>query len=126
MARINYIQIALSKYHSRFLVDLEKELVFQLNDIFKKERLIWAQKAGLNWRKFGDYNTKYFHILAQVRKSRGKILTLKDNEGTWITDLDSLKDLAVSYFDSIFRTTLSKSALGVSYPNNNLILRKKF
>lgn len=42
------------------------------------ERVIWAQKAGINWRKFSDWNTKYFHTLEKVKKSRSKILCLKD------------------------------------------------
>ncbi|XP_056688797.1 uncharacterized protein [Spinacia oleracea] len=121
LARINGIQLALSKSYSQFLVNLERDLINQLNTIFRRERIIWAQKAGLNWWKFGDYNTKYFHIIAKVRKSRGKILTLKNSDGVWVTDVEVLKDLAVSYFDNLFQTSLIKSTLGVFCPNVNML-----
>ncbi|XP_056697424.1 uncharacterized protein [Spinacia oleracea] len=101
LARINGIQIALAKYHSDFLVNLEQSLLKDLNDIFRKERLIWAQKAGLNWRKYGDYNTKYFHLLAKIKKSRGKILALKNSNGDWITKLEDLKNLATGFYETV-------------------------
>lgn len=97
IARLNGIQIALANKHSNFFYNLEKNLLLDLKDIFNKERIIWAQKAGLNWRKYGDYNTRYFHVLATVRKTRGKILTLKNEVGNWITDSNELKNMAVTF-----------------------------
>ncbi|XP_021722045.1 uncharacterized protein LOC110689588 [Chenopodium quinoa] len=73
LARLNGIQLSLANRYSRFLVNLEYDLIHELNLIYKKERVIWAKKAGINWSKFGDFNTKYFHTLAKARKSRGKI-----------------------------------------------------
>ncbi|XP_056692109.1 uncharacterized protein [Spinacia oleracea] len=105
LARINGIQLALANKYSGFLVNLERDLLKQLDDILNKERLIWAQKAGMNWRKYADYNTKYFHILAKIRKSKGKILTLQNDQGEWITDQTSLKSLAVNYFNKLLQTT---------------------
>ncbi|XP_056687673.1 uncharacterized protein [Spinacia oleracea] len=105
IARIDGIQKALANHYSGYLVNLEKELLFQLNDIFRKERIIWAQKAGINWRKFGDYNTKYFDILAKIKKSRGKVLALRDLHGNWITNQHELKVLASNHFQSLFQTT---------------------
>ncbi|XP_056688018.1 uncharacterized protein [Spinacia oleracea] len=105
LARIDGIQIALSKKYSGYLVNLEKILLQRLNDILNKERLIWAQKSGMNWRKYGDYNTKYFHMISNIKKSRGKILTLKNSEDVWITDQDQLKIMATDYFQKLFTTT---------------------
>ncbi|XP_056690122.1 uncharacterized protein [Spinacia oleracea] len=86
-------------------------LLLDLNDIFRKERLIWAQIAGLNWRKYGDYNTKYFHLLAKIKKSRGKILALKNSNGDWITKLEDLKNLATGFYENLFATTMDFSSL---------------
>lgn len=91
--------MAFANKYSLFLINLEKELLFDLDAIFKKERIIWAQKVGINWRKFGDYNTKFFHLLAKIRKSRGKILILKSDDGT---DSNELKRMAVCFFKQIF------------------------
>lgn len=70
---------------------MEKDLLRELKGIFNKERLIWEQKARINWRKYGDYNTRYIHMLATVRKSRGKVPALKNEVGEWITKPDDLK-----------------------------------
>ncbi|XP_056692196.1 uncharacterized protein [Spinacia oleracea] len=118
LARINGIQISLSKHYSQFLVNLEARLLEDLNDIYKKERIIWAQKAGINWRKFGDYNTKYFHTLAKIKKAQGKILTLQNNLGDWITDQKSLRNLATTYFVNLFTTTHFSSLLNSSTIGN--------
>lgn len=59
----------------------------------------------MNRRKHGDLNTKYFHLIAKIRKSRGKFLTLKGDNDEWITDDGALKQLAVSFFKQIFQTT---------------------
>ncbi|XP_056698546.1 uncharacterized protein [Spinacia oleracea] len=102
IARIEGIQIALSNKYSRFLINLEADLLANLNDIYKKERIIWAQKAGINWRKYADYNTKYFHTIAKIKKSKGKILTLKNDQNEWVTDQLLLKNMASSYFQCLF------------------------
>ena len=84
LAKLSGIQIALSNKNSDFLISLEKEILHSLNHIHSLEKRIWAQKAGVDWRKYGDYNTRYFHIVAKIKKSRVKILSLKDNHGIWI------------------------------------------
>lgn len=70
LARIDGIQIALGKHHSNYLVTLEHDLRKQLNVIFLKVCIIWAQKAGINWRRFVDYNTKYFHLICKGQKKQ--------------------------------------------------------
>lgn len=121
LARINGIQTSLAKYHSNFLIQLEKQLLKDLNDIFKKERLIWAQKAGMNWRRYADFNTRYFHLLAKIKKSRGKILALKDSDGNWVSDNQELKIMATSYFRQMFQTRHVSSSWAVNLSSKNTI-----
>ena len=70
LARINGIQNFLASKNSIFLSNLEKDLLSQLNNVLNIERIIWAQKAGIDWRKHMDYNTKYFHIIAKIKKPK--------------------------------------------------------
>ncbi|XP_056683470.1 uncharacterized protein [Spinacia oleracea] len=121
LARINGIQIALAKNYSTFLVNLEASLIKDLTDIFNKERQIWAQKTGINWRKFGDYSTKYFHVLAKIKKSRGKVLTLKNDHGDWVTDPDTLKNMAANFYSNMFRTTHDCSNFGAVLPTSKVL-----
>lgn len=34
----------------------------------KKMDLIWFQKSRLNWAQIGDRNTRFFHIMANIRQ----------------------------------------------------------
>lgn len=70
LKRIDGIQISLAKYSSRFIFNLEKEFLLELHHIYQMERIIWAQKAGINWRKYADWNTKYFYTLAKIKKNQ--------------------------------------------------------
>lgn len=58
----------------------------------------------MEWRKFGDYNTKYLHILEKIKKSRGKISTLQDLDGSWMHDEFILNEMERSAFLSIFQS----------------------
>ncbi|KAL2940936.1 hypothetical protein RDABS01_029286 [Bienertia sinuspersici] len=57
------------------------------------------------------YNTKYFHTIAKIKQNRGKILTLQDSSGNWISDSASLKILATNHFKDIFSTAHWKHSL---------------
>lgn len=118
IARIDGIQIALSIKYSHFLVNLEAYLIARLNDIYRKEKIIWAQKAGFDWRRYADYNTKYFHTVAKIKKSRGKILTLKNELDVWVTDQQELKNMASSYFQFLFTSYHVSGNLNCSNKSN--------
>lgn len=60
LARLGGIQKALSSYNSSFLVNLEKELLVEYNNIVHQERVLLAQKAGVERARMGDMNSKYF------------------------------------------------------------------
>lgn len=62
------------------------------------------QKSRVDWLHLGDRNTKIFHMLTLVRRRRNIISMLKDDEGNWVEDAKSLKDLAVSYYDALFKS----------------------
>ncbi|KAL2906857.1 hypothetical protein RDABS01_005567 [Bienertia sinuspersici] len=117
LARLHGIQMSLANRFSPFLSNLESQLLTDLNDLYRIERTIWAQKAGLNWRKYGDYNTKYFHTIAKIKKNRQKILTLQDSHGNWITDDLELKNWACSYFATVLTTTQTTHPLEPSVFN---------
>ncbi|XP_048490396.1 uncharacterized protein LOC125492264 [Beta vulgaris subsp. vulgaris] len=114
-ARLNGIQKALAFRTSTFLLNLEKNLLNDLNHIHLVEKRIWAQKAGFDWRRNGDLNTRYFHIIAKIKKSRGKIHALQNLNGDWEFDDLVLKDLARLTFRNILTTNHSLSLLNCSF-----------
>ena len=41
-----------------------KELMLELNSLMDKEARMWLQRSKVQWAKFGDKNSKYFHARA--------------------------------------------------------------
>ena len=79
---------------SSLKTDLQKLLDHELYSTRLQSRVTWA----LN----GDANTKYFHAVALAHKNHNAIWSLQDEEGTWISDDQSIKALGVRYFKNIF------------------------
>ena len=67
---------------------------FELNSARLQSRITWAN--------LGDANTKFFHAVASARKNQNAIWHLQDEEGSWVSDDQSLKLLGVRYFKNIF------------------------
>ncbi|XP_061349456.1 uncharacterized protein LOC133294726 [Gastrolobium bilobum] len=81
---------------------LQKNLWKELQAILIKEELTWFQRSRSQWLKYGDRNTRFFHSSTVARRRHNRILTLKDENGTWIADPDSLVNMAVSYYKELF------------------------
>ncbi|GMI67469.1 hypothetical protein HRI_000416200 [Hibiscus trionum] len=102
IARLRGIDRALGVRHSASLYELEKSLKAELDDILAVEESMWRQKARCYWVSDGDRNTKYYHAIANGRRKRNSILCLKDDSGTWVSNPETLKHLAVDFFTNLF------------------------
>lgn len=51
----------------------------------------------VNWIVNGERNTKFFRRNVLARRSKARILDLKDNIGRWISDQGEIEDLVISY-----------------------------
>lgn len=109
--RLDGIQKSLSIRFSSLFSFIEIDLLNELNHIHKVERTISAQKAGIDWHRYSDFNTKYFHIIAKTKKFRGKIQALVDNLGALISDQSILKHMGRNFFPDLFSTSLIQSSL---------------
>ena len=67
------------------LVELEKSLHKELNDILCQEEELWVQKSRINWLIAGDRNTAFHHMSTIVRRRRNRISRIKNDMGEWIT-----------------------------------------
>ncbi|GKV17362.1 hypothetical protein SLEP1_g27876 [Rubroshorea leprosula] len=110
IARLGGIQQALQSKNSSFLIDLEKTLSKEYQDILKYEEDMWFMKSRIQWIQNGDRNTKFFHVSALKRRSYNRILGLKDDTGSWITDATAIEGIITSYFKSLYKTSLLKSS----------------
>ena len=104
LSRLEGVSHSLSFQQNPFLENLQKELWKDYEKILIQEEMYWKQVSRCEWIKFGDKNSKYFHIIANNRRRRNKVLSLKNEEGEWIEDQTALEDMGVNYFKSIFST----------------------
>jgi hypothetical protein len=71
VARLGGIQRTINSSNNvEGLKRLERKLHDELNDILKKEELMWFQRSRAKWLSDGDMNTKYYHIKTVARRRK--------------------------------------------------------
>ncbi|KAH1067085.1 hypothetical protein J1N35_032072 [Gossypium stocksii] len=73
----------------------------KLNFEIEKE-CYWEQRMRLNWLKFGDKNTTFFHSTATQRRRKNLIHKLQNDEGRDTEVLHEMEGIARSYFHNLF------------------------
>ena len=81
-----------------------KELMLELNILMDKEARMWLQRSKVEWAKYGDRNSKYFHARATQRLRRNTIHSLKKVDGTWCQGHDEVAETIVSYYQELFHS----------------------
>ncbi|XP_075634949.1 uncharacterized protein LOC142607348 [Castanea sativa] len=102
LARLGGIQAALSVNPNTVLVDLERDLRAEFNEIAKLEEEFWAMKSRITWLVEGDRNTSFYHTSASVRRRRNRISCMKDSVGNWIQGEREIADYIRKGFSNLF------------------------
>ncbi|XP_057740500.1 uncharacterized protein LOC130957670 [Arachis stenosperma] len=100
--QINYLQKHLEVVDSIYLRQKEQHLLDDYNNSLVQEELLWFQKSREQWVRFGDRNTRFFHIQTLVRRKHNKIHSLFLKDGVWKTDPEVLSQEAESFYKSLF------------------------
>jgi hypothetical protein len=111
--RLKGIQSALERVDSARLIYLQRDLQRDYDLILRQEEIHWYQKAGDDWIKLGDRNTKFFHTKTVVKRKKNKIYGLHLPNGLWCTDDELLREEAQSYFKNLFCSTTSSATNGL-------------
>ena len=77
----------------------------EINDLLDCEEIMWQQRSKVNWLSLGDRNTKYFHTKASGRKKKNTIFKLMDEKGIWRESASEVAEVAVPYFENLYRTS---------------------
>ncbi|GJT10636.1 hypothetical protein Tco_0857678 [Tanacetum coccineum] len=80
----------------------QRHLRKKLEETWRKEEMFWHQRSRVNWIKFGDQNTRFFHLSTVHRSQRNEITMLKNGEGQWVDDPVALNTLIRNHFTSIY------------------------
>ncbi|KAM7254949.1 hypothetical protein ACFE04_020190 [Oxalis oulophora] len=71
--------------------------------LLEQESVKWKQRAKCFWLKYGDKNTKYFHMQATSRRKKNKVTELQNEEGEWFRDESGMQNHVLEYFSNVFQ-----------------------
>ncbi|CAL1406493.1 unnamed protein product [Linum trigynum] len=71
-------------------------------EVLVQEEILWRHKSSVDWVKWGDLNTKYFHARTIRRRKRNHIVALKNSQGEWVEDQSTLSQMARQYYIVLF------------------------
>ena len=69
------------------------------------EEVMWMQYSRTKWYNEGDRNSKYFHVIANGRRRRNKILSLKLESGEWSYDPDEIMEMGRRFFENLYTSS---------------------
>jgi hypothetical protein len=106
--RLNFIIDFLDKKsETTILCDAEREALKNANDeiatLRRVEESKWAQRVKVKHIQEGGNNKKYFHLIANGKHRRKKIIQLEQEEGT-IIGQENFKKYISEYYKSLFGT----------------------
>ncbi|EOY23818.1 Uncharacterized protein TCM_015594 [Theobroma cacao] len=102
LARLKGIQIRLAQGPNDYLQHLEVALVEEFNLILYQEEVMWQQKAKLDWLKYGDCNSKYYHAIVKRRQHKKQISTFKRDDNSWCLDKGELTKMVVEFYSNLY------------------------
>jgi len=72
--------------------------------LIDRENKLWFQRSKVLWAKFGDRNSKFFHIHASQRMRKNSIQKIRDIHGVWRSDKEGIADCLVEYYQELFNS----------------------
>lgn len=67
-----------------------------------REELAWFQRTKDRWLANGDRNIRFYHIKALQLRCRKKVHTVKDVNGTWLTDVVEIATASREFFHQLY------------------------
>lgn len=83
------------------LYNIKIDVSTELHDILVNEEIYWLQQSHEHWLLKGDLNTDYYHKIANGRKRKNTIHSLKAGD-VEIEGTDNLIANATEYYKSLF------------------------
>lgn len=105
--RINELAQKLHSYQGEMQLSSGMQLaeystIKELEQMMHCEAILWAKKSQHMWLLHGDQNSRFFHSLVKGRHIEQKVLKLKDEQGNWTSDYETLEHIALSHFQAVY------------------------
>lgn len=105
--KIKKLKISLEKLYKQPPTKENMEKRFKIKkevkELWKQEEMYWGTRAKVNWLRWGDRNSKYFHATTMRRRETNTIHRVKDITGEWRNDNDEIKLAFKEYFEDLFK-----------------------
>ncbi|KAA3467081.1 reverse transcriptase [Gossypium australe] len=76
-----------------------------LNMEIEKDEAYWEQRARVNWLRYGDRNTAFFHSCATAHRRANSISKLILDNGQEINEESMIQEEAKVYFENLFTSS---------------------
>ncbi|XP_042487610.1 uncharacterized protein LOC122067831 [Macadamia integrifolia] len=87
------------------LFALEVEAKTTLIKVMENHEKMWAEKARIRWLKFGDRNSKFFHLSTKMRRNKNTIRSLKKHDGSMVDDPIQIGNYIVDFYENFHKVT---------------------
>ncbi|GAA0148021.1 hypothetical protein LIER_07572 [Lithospermum erythrorhizon] len=85
------------------LLIVHLHLASRLNSHLKQKKIKkLSSRFRSTWLELGDANTNYFHSSITINQCRSKLCTIKNAEGTILTEPEDIVKEVVTYFQTMF------------------------
>ena len=81
------------------------ELCGSLNQFYRDEEEYWKLKSINRWLNLGDRNTPFYHGFTKMKKSKNKILKMRDKYGVIHYQEETIAQVAEDYFKEMFSSS---------------------
>ena len=81
----------------------EQALQFELSEWLLRSEILWYQKSRELWLKFGDKNSKFFHLSIVIRRRSNSIDAIKLEDRSRIHDQKLIREHIRANFINLFR-----------------------
>jgi len=76
----------------------------EIQKLWTQDEQFWAMRSRIQWLKWGDHNSKFFHAYTMQRRQRNRITMLVDTHQQWIREPEQLKELTQGFFSQLYRS----------------------
>lgn len=83
----------------------EQDLTKELEITMLREEMYVHQRSRVNWLRFGDKNTAFFHATLMQRRQRNQLCTIKDGRGIWLKEETEIKRHLGEFFSNLFESS---------------------
>ncbi|WZZ51263.1 hypothetical protein YC2023_051370 [Brassica napus] len=86
-------------------VVLMREIKIELGKAYIEEEIFWRPKCREQWLQEGDRNTCFFHKCVKGRKSKNKVLMLRDDQGIEHYSKGAKGHIAAEFYRDLFMSS---------------------